>query len=74
MIFYFDQDPWIGRQIAYYMQLLDEEKWDLAEMIGKELASEWRAHKKLKGYKDLSLSNITSKAPAQLLKRKNSIK
>jgi DNA polymerase III alpha subunit len=33
MLHYFDQDPWIARQMAYYMKILDEENWEGKKML-----------------------------------------
>jgi hypothetical protein len=56
MLHYFDQDPWIARQMAYYMKILDEENWEGKKMLEEVMDREWKAHKKLMGFKDVFLT------------------
>lgn len=56
MLHYFDSDPWIGRQIVYYMKLLDEENWSAVKLYEQALEREWKQHKKLMGFSDVTLT------------------
>lgn len=58
MLHYFGSDPWIGRQIAYYLKLRDEERWQAVKLLeqGKLIESQWRQHKKGMGYGDITIT------------------
>lgn len=61
MLYYFDQDPWISTQIAYYSKLLNERNLSAIALLESVMKSEWNKHKKMMGHPEMTITKIQKK-------------